>query len=99
MRAKVVTIVIAVLFSSLAGFGGGYLGSYYHPGPKGPAGRAGDPGPAGPQGATGATGDQGPAGVTGAPFSLAGAVCLDSVAVTGRTGTYCYMVLPLQVGQ
>jgi hypothetical protein len=77
-KERLAGYAVTVAIAAAAGFGGGYVGITFHPGPRGLAGPVGAMGPAGltgpsgaqgsvgPQGPSGATGPQGPAGPTGA---------------------------------
>ena len=102
-RDKLVSYAVTVVLAAAAGFGGGYLGTGFHLGPRGdagPAGQVGATGPSGPQGpigsqgATGPTGGQGPVG----PAGPAGQVPTDLGFCTygiGQdykplTATYCF---------
>jgi hypothetical protein len=64
-RDRLVSYVVTVILAAVAGFGGGYLGTSFHLGPRGLQGPVGVAGPAGPAGLTGAQGSVGPPGPTG----------------------------------
>jgi hypothetical protein len=64
-RERLFSYLVSVVLAAGAGFGGGYLGTSLHLGPRGEQGLVGPVGPAGPQGASGAQGTVGPQGQTG----------------------------------
>ena len=49
-RERLANLAITALVAAVVGFGGGYYGSAFHPGPKGEVGAAGPQGPVGPVG-------------------------------------------------
>lgn len=68
-RDRVASYAVTVIVAAGAGFGGGYVGTAFHLGPRGatgPLGAVGPAGPSGPSGAQGSVGPQGPAGPAGA---------------------------------
>jgi hypothetical protein len=64
-KDRVASYMVTVILASGAGFGGGYLGTAFHLGPRGDSGPAGAVGPAGPAGQSGVQGLVGPQGLTG----------------------------------
>ncbi len=64
-RERVVSYAVTVILAASAGFGGGYVGTSFHLGPRGEPGPVGAVGPAGTQGARGPEGSVGPQGPTG----------------------------------
>ncbi len=90
LRNRIAAYAALVLACAAAGFGGGYAGSYLHPGATGPAGPRGVEGAQGPTGSTGPAGAQGPAGQPPAQLgvcfsshssSSAGVYWIDAVSV------------------
>jgi hypothetical protein len=81
-RERILSYLVTVILAGAAGFGGGYVGTAFHLGPRGeqgPAGAVGPPGPQGPMGSQGAIGPQGQVGPAGpqGPTGPAGAVRSD----------------------
>src|SRR5437660_12655151 len=69
-KDKALGYAVTIVLAASAGFGGGYVGTAFHSGPRGepgPAGAVGPPGPSGTQGLTGLQGPSGPAGPQGPP--------------------------------
>jgi hypothetical protein len=91
---KVLTLVALLIAGVAVGGDGYFLANPLH-GPQGKAGLQGVTGAAGPQGLVGPAGPAGPS-VTGA-FSMNGAQCIEAVQITSASGTFCYVVKPLQV--
>ncbi len=68
-RERIASSAVTLVLAAGAGFGGGYLGTNFHAGPRGATGSTGAAGPAGltgPVGAQGSVGPQGPQGPAGA---------------------------------
>jgi len=105
-KDRITSYAVTVALAAGAGFGGGYVGTAFHLGPRGetgPPGVSGSSGPVGPSGAQGSVGPQGPAGPAGAqgPSGPAGAVpstlgfCVVDPGIPGEifrtsTGGQCY---------
>ena len=64
-RDKIASYTIATIIAASAGFGGGYIGTTYHPGPRGSDGPQWQVGSPGAQGAVGSQGPIGPVGPRG----------------------------------
>jgi Collagen triple helix repeat (20 copies) len=78
-KGTIASYAVTAILAAGFGFGGGYLGTAFHLGPRGatgPVGAVGPAGPAGPSGAQGSVGPQGPTGLAGAqgPTGPAGSV-------------------------
>jgi hypothetical protein len=81
-RDRLLSYLVTVILAAGAGFGGGFLGTSLHLGPRGaqgPPGAIGPAGGAGPTGVQGPVGSQGPSGPTGpqGPTGPAGTVRSD----------------------
>jgi Collagen triple helix repeat (20 copies) len=64
-KDRIASYAVTVVLAAGAGFGGGYLGTAFHLGPRGETGPAGVAGPSGATGSSGAQGSVGPQGSTG----------------------------------
>ena len=105
-KDRITSYAVMVVIAVGAGFGGGYVGTSFHLGPRGetgPPGVAGSSGPVGPTGAAGAVGPQGAAGTAGAqgppgpPGSVSSTLgfCVVDMGIPGETfrtstGGQCY---------
>lgn len=70
-KDRLLSYLVTVILAAAAGFGGGYLGTSVHLGPRGEAGPAGAVGPVGQTGPVGPSGPLGPVGARG-PIGPAG---------------------------